>query len=124
MTAVFIDVSRRRLVILTLIRNDRCWQNPSCFVRDIGCGLTLLVIWGVVRERGQLNEGSGGFSGDSEVNSRAGVRVYGASWRSPALPFFWAVRCYVYQVDLQPSRKVQLEADVWDVINNGLLATF
>lgn len=124
MTAVFIDVSRRRLVILTLIRNDRCWKNPSCFVRDIGCGLTFLIIWGVVREKGQLYEGSGGFSGDSEVNSRTGVRVSGASQRGPALPFFWTVRCYVYQVDLQPSQKVQLEADVWDVINNGLLTTF
>lgn len=93
MTAVFIDVSRRRLVILTLIRNDRCWQNLNCFVRDIGCGLRFLVIWGVVRERSQLYEGSGGFSGDAEVNSRAGIRVYGASRRGPTLPFFWAVRC-------------------------------
>lgn len=103
MTAVFIDVSRRRLVILTLIRNDRCWQNLNCFVRDIGCGLRFLVIWGVVRERSQLYEGSGGFSGDSEVNSRAGIRVYGASRRRPHVAFLLGCEMEVHQVGLQPS---------------------
>lgn len=40
------------------------------------------------------------------------------------LPFFGAVRWYVYQVALPPSWKVRLETDVSDVIYSSLSVTF